>query len=86
MLTNIKHYFCVYVQLSERTMKKPKTVIHVVLPFAAKKIPDNRKGCAQWEIKAVRRIKTKVRNKRKINRKKTQKRSRINKLKNPLNR
>ena len=39
------------------------------------KMIDNRKGCTQWETKAARRIRTIVRNRRKVNRNKRQKRS-----------
>jgi len=39
------------------------------------KMMDNRKGIAPWETKAERRIRTRAKNKRKVNRNKRQKRS-----------
>jgi len=36
---------------------------------------DNRKGCTRWETKEARRIRTRIRNRRKGNRNKRQKRN-----------
>ena len=68
------YYFNIYAQMP-RNDKDTASYNVQRNAICGGKVVDNRKGCTQWETKAARRIRTKVRNRSKGNRIKRQKKS-----------